>query len=232
MRYAHRKSALALFRAVHINTGIGVEETREFVRETGKAQGWPLKEHHPPVSYDDIVMEHGFPGPGSHFYMYVRLKGRCLDQLIREHKKKRFDRIMLVTGVRLDESDRRMGRVEAVVRNRAKVWVVPILNWTTEDKNDYIDKHGLKRNAVVEKLCMSGECPCGAYARPGEMVEIEEAFPLTAARIRALEARVANAGKHAKWGTRPPKIETVTSSTQLHMELCWSCEAKREQQPA
>lgn len=209
----------------HINTGSGVKETSVYARETAAIMGWAYKEYHPPVSYEDIVLEHGFPGPGGHFYMYVRLKERCLDQLIREHKKNRKDRIMLVTGVRLDESDRRMGHVEAIVRNRAKVWVAPILNWSTEDKNEYIDMHKLPRNPVVGRLCMSGECLCGAFARPGELVEIESHYPETAARIRRLEDAAAKAGVHAKWGTRPPKGKPQPAS--LPMEMCWSCEAKR-----
>lgn len=212
--------------AAHINTGIGVEETREFVRQTCKDRAWPLKEYHPPVPYDQIVLEHGFPGPGGHFYMYVRLKERCLDQLVREHKTGRKDRIMLVTGVRLDESDRRMGHVEAIVRSRAKLWVAPILNWSTDDKNDYIEFHRLPRNPVVGALCMSGECLCGSFARPGEMTEIETFYPKAAERIRALEAAAREAGVHAAWGMRPPK-EPKVKAPPLQMEMCWSCEAKR-----
>lgn len=101
---------------------------------------------------------------------------------------------MLVTGVRLDESDRRMGHVEAVVRNRAKVWVAPILNWSTDDKNDYIDREQIHRNPVVANLCMSGECLCGAFANPGEITEIETFYPEAAARIRRLQDRARDAG--------------------------------------
>lgn len=222
----HAASHHPLFSGVaHINTGIGVEATREYARATAARLGWSFREYHPPVSYDDIVLEHGFPGPGGHFYMYVRLKERCLEQLVREHKKNRKDRIVLVTGVRLDESDRRMGHVEAIVRNRAKVWVAPILNWSTEDKNTYIDQQRLPRNPVVERLCMSGECLCGAFARPGEMVEIESHYPEVAERIRRLEAAALAAGVHAKWGARPPKEKPQPAP--LPMEMCWSCEAKR-----
>lgn len=210
--------------AVHINTGIGVEETRDFVRDTCRDHQWPLKEYQPPVSYDEIVLKHGFPGPGGHFYMYVRLKERCIEQLIREHKAKRLDRIMLVTGVRAGESDRRMGHVEPIARKRAKIWTAPIIDWSTEDKNAYIDHHSLRRNPVVETLCMSGECLCGAFAHPGERAEIEAAYPNVAARIVDLERRAAAAGVHAKWGTRPPKPLKEIKSSQ--MEMCWSCNAK------
>ncbi len=213
--------------AAHMNTTIGVPRTRVYVRETSALMGWPLKEYLPPVSYREIVLRHGFPGPGSHFYMYVRLKERCVEHLIREHKKGRMDRILLVTGVRLDESDRRMGHVEPIVRNRAKVWVAPILNWSTEDKNEYIDQMRLPRNPVVDKLCMSGECLCGSFAKPGEIAEIEAAYPEVAEEIRQLERDAAAAGVHAKWGTRPPKAPPAPSP-QLSMEMCWSCNAKAE----
>jgi 3'-phosphoadenosine 5'-phosphosulfate sulfotransferase (PAPS reductase)/FAD synthetase len=212
--------------AVHINTGIGVEETRQYARKTSQEQRWQFKEYHPPVAYDDIILSHGFPGPGSHFYMYVRLKERCIDELVREHKRNRNDRIMLVTGVRLEESDRRMGHVEPIVRKGSRVWVSPILNWTSDDKNDYININSLPRNPVVAALCMSGECLCGAFARPGEMTEIETFYPKTAERIRNLERRAAEAGVHAKWGVRPPKPKDTEQPGPLPMELCWSCEAK------
>jgi 3'-phosphoadenosine 5'-phosphosulfate sulfotransferase (PAPS reductase)/FAD synthetase len=214
--------------AVHINTGIGVEATRTFVRETCDGRGWPLKEYHPPVSYDEIVLKHGFPGPGGHFYMYVRLKERCIEQLVREHKVRHRDKIMLVTGVRASESTRRMGHVEPIKQRRAMVWVAPIVGWSTETKNEYIDAKGLPRNAVVDKLCMSGECLCGAFAKPGELVEIEAAYPEVARRIDGLEIKALMAGVHAKWGTRPPKAKPVPATTP--MDMCWSCEAKREEQ--
>ena len=95
---------------IHINTGIGVKETREFVRGICQQYGWPLKEYHPPDSFEDIVTEHGFPGPGQHATMYIRLKERALRQIMREHGK-RSRKILFVTGVRRQESVRRMGTI-------------------------------------------------------------------------------------------------------------------------
>ncbi len=80
------------------------------------------------------------------------------------------------------------------------MWVAPLLNWSHEDKHAYLDAHLLPRNPVVEKLCMSGECLCGAFARKGELDEIAFWYPETAARIRALEVRAAEAGVPCRWG--------------------------------
>src|SRR5436189_263454 len=79
----------------HINTGIGIEETRTFVRNTCKEYKWELKEYHSPFKYEDIVLEHGFPGPASHRYMYIRLKERAIDEMVRAHKTKKRDRLLL-----------------------------------------------------------------------------------------------------------------------------------------
>lgn len=80
---------------LHINTGIGIPQTREFVRETCKAFGWPLREEHPPdKTYRDMVLYRGFPGPGAHAYAYSWLKERALRKVIRECKAKVRDRVM------------------------------------------------------------------------------------------------------------------------------------------
>lgn len=66
--------------AIHANTGIGVEATRQFVRDTCAAWGLPLIEKHPPPgsTYRELVLADGFPGPAKHWKMYQRLKERAL----------------------------------------------------------------------------------------------------------------------------------------------------------
>lgn len=209
--------------AIHINTTIGVEETRVFVDETTAFMGWPLKVYEPPASYRQIVLEHGMPGPGAHLYMYTRLKERCIQQLIREHKVKTRDRILLITGVRLQESKRRMGHVEPIRRVKCQVWVAPILDWSAEDKIEHMEAYGLPANPVVKNLCMSGECLCGAFAEPGELEQLRFFYPKAAAVIDALAAEAEARGVHALWGVRPPK-----KPDPRQMMMCFSCDAKRE----
>lgn len=212
----------------HVNTGIGVEETRIHVRETCASRGWPLTEYHPPMTYKDIVLRWGFPGPGGHDLIYQRLKERCVRKLVKEHKTKRSDRVLLVTGCRSQESVRRMGHVEPIQKEKgaARVWVAPIHAWTGLDKNDYIDAVGHKRNEVVELLCMSGECLCGAFAKPNEIKIIEQCYPEAARQIHALEVIAQEAGVHCVWGTRPPKKVRCEKKPRPGVGLCFSCENK------
>ena len=194
--------------AVHINTGIGVEQTREFVRDTASSQGWPLLEYRAEDDdqrYDHLVVEHGFPGPFGHRMMYNLLKERPLRRLIREHKLTARDRVILVTGVRKAESARRMGTVEPINRLGSQVWVAPLAWFCDSHKAEYMARHDLPRNEVVDLLHMSGECLCGAFAKPGELEWLEFCgFGDVVARIRALEAEAQAAGVPCRWGQRPP----------------------------
>lgn len=196
--------------AVHINTTIGIEETRKHVRTSTPALGLPLLELFPPVSFRDICLQHGMPGPGAHLYCYTRLKERCIEKLVREHKRKHFDRIMLITGVRRHESRRRMGNVEDISRSGAQLWVAPCIEFTTDDKESYIDQEDLPRNPVVEAIGMSGECMCGTFAGPNELGIVAEHFPATAGEIDEIQQACAERGVHAVWGTRPPKVDKYT----------------------
>jgi 3'-phosphoadenosine 5'-phosphosulfate sulfotransferase (PAPS reductase)/FAD synthetase len=203
----------------HIDTTIGIPATKQFVRDTSASFVWPLKEYRPPVSYRDIVLKHGFPGPGGHLFMYTRLKERCVQYLVRDHKTHWKDRIGMVTGVRLSESVRRMGNVEPIQRKGGQLWIAPILNWSDDDKIAYMSHFNLPRNPVVDDLCMSGECLCGAFAADGERVALRYHYPATEALIADLEAEAEEAGVHCKWGTRPPGKRAATRGGML----CSSC---------
>jgi 3'-phosphoadenosine 5'-phosphosulfate sulfotransferase (PAPS reductase)/FAD synthetase len=221
--------------AVHINTGIGIEQTREFVRDTCTDQGWPLIELHADrieQTYEYIVGRYGFPGPAGHPYMYRRLKERKIERLVREHKTHPRDRIILATGMRAAESVRRMRHADLDPqgpgwrRVGAQVWTNPIGQWSKQEVNAYLTKTGLRRNEVVDLIHMSGECLCGAFARPGEMQELELWFPETAAYLHKLEAEAEAAGIIAcVWGRRPDDVNKDQMRLLPILPLCTSCEA-------
>ena len=211
---------------VHINTGVGIEQTRQFVRDTCAEQGWPLLELHPDgKTYRDLVVEKGMPGgPKAHNTTYYWLKQRQVRRLVREHKQGRHGRVVLVTGIRVAESERRMASVMAqpVYRIGAQVWTNPILDWSAADCNRYIAEHGLRRNQVVDLLHRSGECLCGALAHHSEIAEIEQWYPVAAAQLHAYE-RLAAAHGHLEdvWAGR-----LTVNRAQGRLPLCSSCELR------
>lgn len=228
---------------VHINTEIGIERTREFARQTCRDYGWPLLELKPPrppfqdkfgqpwgepgqTAYEAMVCRWGFPGPSGHRIMYQRLKERCLRQLIREHRQP-GRAIVLVTGVRKQESKKRMGYVVREQVMEGRIWAAPLAEWGEEDKRLYRESEGLPTNDVAKRLCMSGECTCGSYARPEELAEIRAVCPQTAAYIDRLQVLVRQAGQaRSRWGEKPPptRRKKKADPKQVFLPLCESCE--------
>ena len=230
---------------VHIDTGIGIPETQEFVKATCEDFGWPLKIYRAidntkadgtpdPKDYEAIIMEHGFPGASAHQYMYNNLKLRQVERLVREHRGKRGKKVMLITGVRREESSRRMGTIKDDIQVPPKaggqVWVAPMIAHTSQDQYEYMHEHGLPRNPVKDKLCMSGECLCGAFAHEGELKEIEFWYPEVAARIKRLEQRVlAKYGKSHGWEGCDFDLH---DDRQQMLPLCMGCANRAEGEAA
>lgn len=186
-----------------INTTIGIRQTREHMQAVASRFNWPLRWLTPKFTYLDFCKMFGMPGPGRHDYVYAYLKERCVKQLARESKRLRRDRIMLVTGVRLSESDRRMGTAEPIAREGARLWVAPIINWDAQDQMVYMINNGIPRNQVKKILGISGECLCGAFAKPDERAKIAEHYPEAEAEIVMCEAAAAESGRPCEWGKRP-----------------------------
>lgn len=221
-----------LFRGVvHINTGIGIEQTRAYVRNVCAWQGWPLHEVRAPEGkYEQMVLDRGgFPyGEQSHNSMLFYLKQQPLSRWLRTVPGK----IGLVTGIRRQESVRRMGAgISVPVRaDGRKRWLSPILDWSKVDCNRFMESDGLPRNSVVDLLHRSGECLCGALARSEEIHEIARWFPDTARRINDLERECERRGIVAcVWAGRDarklhPDQQQMFSKADL-APLCTSCEA-------
>lgn len=213
--------------AFHANTGIGIEATREYVRATCKRFGWPLVEIRAKEDcgqdYDELVKEQGFPGPDHHRKMYDRLKGRAVELLVRNVKKHRHDRVMIASGIRHDESLIRMGYAgREVNRVGAQVWINPIYWWSKHDRDAYIEQHKLPVNPISQKLGMSGECGCGAYAQPGELKFWKAIDPAFGERIERLQQEVLARGFTWAWDGRPPKGGHNPDQESLFAPLCGS----------
>lgn len=198
---------------VHVNTGIGIPQTRQYVRETCERYGWNLLEYKAaentnakgepdPQVYEDIVLRFGFPGstsgPNGHGMMYARLKERQVRRLCRDFGVTSKEPAMLISGCREEESNRRMGIAVPLSKQGRQLWVNPFWEFSGADCSEYMADREIPRNPVKDLLHMSGECLCGAFAHPGELAEIELWYPEVAAGIKRIEARVRAAG--FPWG--------------------------------
>lgn len=236
--FRHRVDAIA-----HVNTGTGIRETTQHVRDVAAAWGLPLHELHPKHSYRNLVLGNvlstrgknigrqvwkGFPGPAGHSVMYRRLKDEPLQRLRGQiiGRRGRTHNVVYLGGMRWAETDRRFRNAEEVDREGSLLWVSPIVHWTDDHMREYRARHrctlphqhadhmlcrpdALPLNEVTVHLHMSGECLCGAFAKPGELEEIEFFYPHAAKPLRDLQREVEAAGLVAcKWGQRPPGERT------------------------
>lgn len=200
---------------VHIDTGTGLAETREYVEELARSRGWWLRTYEtPPSVYEELVLEHGFPGPADHGLMFRRLKERRLRDLTRDLKAElelpRTAHIALVSGARAEESARRKRTVEPFNRVDARVFVAALHDRSKLEVLDLLEAAGVEPSIAAVTIHKSGECLCGAFAEPGELDELGVFFPAAAARIRSLEELVREHGRTpraraaCRWGRRPP----------------------------
>lgn len=218
--------------AAHANTTIGIEQTRDFVRNTCEVWGLPLIERTAPREQDRYraqVLRDGFPGPAWHVRMYQRLKERALEQVRNELvANPRRERVVFAAGRRRDESSRRRA-VPLSERRGSIVWVSPLIHWTKLDLTTYRLMRGdVPANQVSDLIHMSGECLCGSFAAPGEREEVAYWFPDVFDEVAALEAEIADRDDipaHRKtWGWGADPALKALDGPARSVGLCSTCD--------
>jgi 3'-phosphoadenosine 5'-phosphosulfate sulfotransferase (PAPS reductase)/FAD synthetase len=236
---------------VHIDTGIGIPEVQEYVKETCDRFKWNLRIYEAmkyttakgelkPQDYNELVKSMGFPGPAGHRIMYTRLKERPLRQAYRElkilHKKLAWS-----TGIRMNESARRSAHFKNAAqkggfdKHQSRIWINPILFWDKDRKHELISDKNLPVNPVYQHLCKSGECLCGAFAKPGELLELQIHYPEVYKRLNNLYLEIKN-DYPWNWEQEPNKefIKQRQSERGGQMQLeffsptCFSCQFHEE----
>lgn len=202
---------------VSFKTGVCTPDWEEFVKETCDRNNWPLKFYKTPESYDALVLEYGFPGPGRHKKFMDRLKGRC----VRAFKKEMPDEV-LASGTRGPESKRREIGTAPISMWEGVPIIAPIYEWTTEETWGYFHEHGFQRAPAYSTLQISGDCLCGAFAREGEREALEFYYPTIGERFRELTRKLQHrikSGRHLwGWGWK----QTVKKDKQTSA-LCVEC---------
>lgn len=268
---AAKHPGLDLDGVVHINTGVGIPETREFVMQRcedlglkfieiggvdmasrmrrGKGQslhGQINDEPYPDPEYEfyalrreseeyrTLVTKFGFPGQAVHKYMYANLKEKPLQRFVAMHDDD--ETIAFVSGVREDESQNRIENIDdtGIQETIGAVWVAPIMAWTDKHVHEYRDEESLDDNPVVNKMHMSGECLCGAYADRRELEMLKLFYPNTARFIENVELDVFREiergnipdeyGLWAHGGLSDAEHSARVDSQQTSFTLCSDCE--------
>lgn len=219
---------------LHLDTGTGLDENLQFVRDVCEEYDWPLYVREAKKPLEEFAKEWGFPKAGSHSWAYRYFKEHTLQRFTSEIETDEM--VHYYTGVRRAESERRKINVTDEYQEHAAgrwMWVSPIMHWSDEDCYQYRMEHDLPENPVAENICRSGECYCGAFAhRDEEMLQLEAHYPEHAEWLKQLEEEVqSEIGKkqdYCWWGSEGlSKSELralIAENDEDQMFLCQDCE--------
>ena len=159
------------------------------------------------TAYEECVLNHGFGGPPLHQRMYIILKERQLMKLRRMMQGgKRGGRLIVISGIRHDESSIRAGykRAWQDVPKQGVTWVNPFYEFTKLHFDAYREEFGLPRNPVKRICGISGECCCGTFGSKDERLSYGKVDAVFADYLDRLETRVRERFPWG-WGEGPPE---------------------------
>ena len=228
---------------IYLDTNTGIPENKEYVKDVCQEYGWDLAILSSQYDLKDFALGSdtrqalGFPGPGIHSWAFHYLKQDQLSQIATQtDNEPRF-----YTGVRSDESERRMRNVTEDVEQMDRwVYVNPIHDWSDEETDQYRQDNNLPRNPVNEKIGRSGDCYCGAYAnRDTELIELEAHYPDHYEWLMELEQEVQEqegADKPSSyWGfgnmSEKQLRGKIAENDDKQMMLCSSCDVPNYPKP-
>lgn len=180
---------------IHLATGSEIPENLDYVRRVCTEFEWPLLILKSPLELETFGCRYGFPGAGAHNMAYNYFKSRQLAQFY-QHRE---GSVKFISGVRRQESNRRMENIEAEVQyedasddgNFTGWWVSPLIDKSDEWVHKYREAHQLPRNPVSEKIHRSGDCQCLSFGHRGqELAIIEAKYPKFGRWLRNVERRV------------------------------------------
>jgi 3'-phosphoadenosine 5'-phosphosulfate sulfotransferase (PAPS reductase)/FAD synthetase len=198
---------------LHVETGTGLRPTREHAEACARRLGWDMRVERTPESYEALVLGRakgypgGFPGRRMHGLMYQRLKERAFRAAVRDAKagQDRRSRVLIVSGIRHDESDARSGYKRTESKVGSQVWLNPFYWATAADFAAYRQAFGLPANPIKPVVGISGECGCGCFACPFERHQARKVDREWSAWMDDLDNRVRAAGYPWGWEDQPPR---------------------------
>jgi 3'-phosphoadenosine 5'-phosphosulfate sulfotransferase (PAPS reductase)/FAD synthetase len=164
-------------------------------------------------------------------FSYRILKADPMRKAVSSHirKGRRGIRTLLLNGARAAESDNRQKNLLETRMDKGNLWVNIIHDWTSDDRDRYLQERQVPINPVAIQLCRSGECMCGTMQSHGARNEAAAIYPEWGAWLDELDRRATS--KHGwGWGEPMPKPVDCRQSD-LFQPLCIGC-ARDDQRDA
>ncbi|MEM2618935.1 MAG: phosphoadenosine phosphosulfate reductase family protein [Candidatus Hadarchaeales archaeon] len=175
---------------VWVDTTITLPSVRKFVRETAEELGWPLVELKPDATFEEYALRFGMPTMFRRWCCYY-LKLRPIFKFIKEISPD-GGVVGEVVGIRRDESRRRRNYPQ-VSRRPHSLLYCPILDWTQEDVEKYMERNGLPTPPWYG-WGIKETCQCGAFASTRSLKEVCKRYPSFFRRFLELEKKFRSGG--------------------------------------
>jgi len=233
---------------IHGNTGTGLPEATEFVRDLAKKQKGEYLEGNAKSDYEKYVTRKGFFGQGkrAHSYAYHILKANQFRSLISSNirKRKRGRNVLLLNGVRIDESENRADNyANTIYRNdpaaKSNIWTNLIHYWTKKNCLEFLEAEGVERSPVSICLGRSGECMCGTMQSMADRTAAAKFNPDWGKWLDKLERHVVLDKKFPwRWGSTIPKTWNLEKHGQTSlfqncdlsfMPACTGCKRRNKE---
>lgn len=152
---------------IHGVTGTGLSCVRKYVNELADRKGIKIIEANAGTAFEDYVNRKGFFGRGmaAHKYSYHVLKSGPFESAISRNitKRVRGRKIILLNGVRVEESENRSDNYgdDPYTYRKNLIWVNIIHWWTKSECLHLLESENVERNPASIVLNRSGECNCG-----------------------------------------------------------------------
>ncbi|MQL56446.1 phosphoadenosine phosphosulfate reductase family protein [Acidianus ambivalens] len=178
-------------RALFINTGIATPGLVDYVKEIAKEMNIELIIVGPKYDYFELVQKKGFPTI-THRWCKHYLKLQPLQEFLKDKNKQE---IVLVTGVRKDESWMKSHAVKLYLHPMFGVYTyAPIYEFTSDDVEEYIKTHGLKKNPLYDIYGKAYDCWCSAYKSPADFAILALKNPEFFQKFVEAEAKLRKGG--------------------------------------
>jgi len=204
------------------DTYSAIDATIDWLQEWTDRHDWAFSVSKAPQQFDEITQDEGAPGPGVHYLMYRRLKDRAIDA----YRQDVDGDLHCWTGIRRWESDNRMevAEPEGERGDGRWYWHAPLVDWTDEQVDDYLDEHDLTPADCVEALGRSCDCWCGCFGDRMELLDLEAAgFEEHAEWLRNLPTPDDVPKERQRWAGYHWEKHDWAEEDELQTTLCSSC---------
>jgi 3'-phosphoadenosine 5'-phosphosulfate sulfotransferase (PAPS reductase)/FAD synthetase len=213
---------------IYIDTGIGLNETKEYVENLSHKFDWNLKIFNGYISYDAYVLKHGFPTPAGHSQIMHILKLDAVRKFISWYKKEKGQIPLLFSGVRSSESTRRSVWARRFQFYQRAYWDCPIFHYTDQQVWKLHYEYQIPINSAYGIIGKSGDCLCGAFGNLVEKKLIEKFYPYLTEHIDYLEKNT-QSKKFNIWGNTNQPICALKGKSNSEHLLCSECSMKTYQ---